>query len=137
MTKTFTARNTKRLGRVLIVDDEPPIRALLTRWLSAWGYQLRSVGSASQALATMAAEPADIVLCDVGMPDYDGVRLAQQVHERWPGTAIVMITGRDDPGTVRASRKAGAVAYVLKPFNPLLLLSAIEDTARVADAAPG
>ena len=123
---------TERLatGHVLIVDDEPPVRALLTRWLTAWGYPLRAVGSASQALAAMAADPADIILCDIAMPDQDGVWLAQQVHQRWPATAIIMSTGRDDSATVRASRAAGAVAYVLKPFNPVLLRAAIDGSAR-------
>lgn len=126
----FTHR-TKSPGRVLIVDDEPPIRALLARWLTSWGCTVADAGSASQALALMAAEPADILLCDIGMPERDGIWLAEQVHARWPDTAIVMSTGRDDPAAVRASRKAGAAAYVLKPFNPVLLRSAIEDTARV------
>ena len=126
----MTSEPMTKPGQVLIVDDEPPIRALLTRWLTAWGYRLRAVGSASQALAAMAAEPADIVLCDVGMPDFDGVWLARQVHERWPGTAIIMSTGRDDPETVRASRRAGAAAYVLKPFNPILLRAALDGSAR-------
>ncbi len=127
--------HTKSLGRVLIVDDEPQVRALLARLLTKWGCAVTDAGSASQALALMATHPADILLCDVNMPDGDGLWLAAQVHARWPDTAIVMSTGRDDPETVRASRKAGAVAYVLKPFNPVLLLSAIEGAAQVA--APG
>jgi DNA-binding response OmpR family regulator len=122
--------HTKRPGRVLIVDDEQPMRALLARWLTKWGCAVSDAGSASQALALMAADPADILLCDIGMPDRDGLWLAEQVRTRWPGTAIIMSTGRDDAATVRASRKAGAVAYVLKPVNPVLLRSAIEDTAR-------
>lgn len=127
----------KNPGRVLIVDDEPPVRALLSRWLTGWGCTVADAASASQALALMAADPADVLLCDIGMPERDGLWLAERVHARWPATAIVMSTGRDDPETVRASRKVGAVAYVLKPFNPVLLRSAIEDTGRVADPAPG
>lgn len=122
------AHQMKKPGRVLIVDDEPPVRALLARWLTRWGCTVADAGSASQALALMAANPADILLCDVNMPEQDGVWLAEQVHARWPQTAIVMSTGRDDPETVRASRKAGAVAYVLKPFDPVLLRSALDDT---------
>lgn len=121
---------TKSSKRVLIVDDEPPVRRLLSRWLTRWGCTVTDAGSASQALALMAADPADILLCDVNMPERDGLWLAEQVHARWPETAIVMSTGHDDPESVRASRKAGAMAYVLKPINPVLLRSAIEDTAR-------
>ena len=115
-----------RPTNTLIVDDEPPIRVLLTRWLRDWGYDVRDVGSAVEALDVMAAEPADILLCDVNMPELDGLWLAEQVHAQWPQTAIVMSTGCDDPQTVRTSRKVGAVAYVIKPFNPVLLCEALD-----------
>jgi CheY-like chemotaxis protein len=120
----------KNPGRVLIVDDEQPVRALLVRWLTKWGCHVADAASASQALALMATQPVDVLLCDIGMPDRDGLWLAEQVRTRWPQTAIVMSTGRDDPETVRASKKVGAVAYVLKPFDPVLLRSAIDDTMR-------
>ncbi len=116
-------------GRVLIVDDERPIRELLTRWLTGWGYGVRDVGSAVEALDVMAAEPADILLCDVSMPEHDGLWLAEQVHAQWPGTDIIMSTVHDDPQTVRTSRKLGAVAYVTKPFDQDLLRQALDHTS--------
>src|SRR3990167_4975598 len=113
-------------GRVLIVDDELPIRTLLARMITGWGYGVRHVGSAVEALEVMAAEPADILLCDVSMPEHDGLWLAEQVHARWPSTAIVMSTAHDDTQTVRTSRKLGAVAYVLKPLDPVMLREALD-----------
>ena len=74
----------------------------------------------------MAGDPADIVLCDVAMLEHDGLWLAEQLHARWPHTAIIMSTGRDDPHTVRTSRKVGAVAYVTKPFDPDLVRQAVD-----------
>ncbi len=112
--------------RVLIVDDELPIREILTRWLTGWGYSVRDVGSAVEALDVMAAEPADILLCDVSMPEHDGLWLADQVHAQWPGTDIIMCTVHDDPQTVRTSRELGAVAYVTKPFDQDLLRQALD-----------
>jgi len=111
---------------VLVVDDELPIRVLLTRWLKEWGYGARHVGSASEALNVMATEPADILLCDVAMPEHDGLWLATQVHAQSPRTAIIMCTGLQDAHSVHTSRMAGAVAYVTKPFVPYLLREAIE-----------
>ena len=113
-------------GWALIVDDELPIRKLLRHWLNGWGYDVRHVGSAVEALDVMAAEPADILLCDVNMPEHDGLWLADQVHAQWPQTAIIMSTGRDDPQTVRTSRKLGALAYVTKPFDLDLLRQALD-----------
>ncbi|OFW16208.1 MAG: hypothetical protein A3F70_08885 [Acidobacteria bacterium RIFCSPLOWO2_12_FULL_67_14] len=122
--------------KVLIVDDEPPIRAILTRWLKGWGYGVRDVGSASEALDIMATEPADIVLCDVAMPEHDGLWLAEQVHAQWPRTAIIMATGRDDPRTVRTSRTLGAIAYVIKPFDPVMLREALDVASGLAPFRP-
>ena len=115
-----------RREKVLIVDDELGIRMLLTRMLKGWGYGVWHVASALEALDIMAAEPADILLCDVSMPEHDGLWLAEQVHARWPQTAIVMSTAHQDPHTVRTSRKLGAVAYVTKPFVTYLVQEALE-----------
>lgn len=113
--------------KVLIVDDEAPVRAVLSRWLTRWGYgHIREVGSALEALDAMNADPADILLCDVNMPEHDGLWLVEQVQVCWPQTAIVMSTGLNDPTTIRTSRLRGAVAYVTKPFDPHLLEQALE-----------
>lgn len=122
--------------KVLIVDDEQPIRVILTRWLKGWGYGVRNVGSASEALDVMAAEPADIVLCDVAMPEHDGLWLAEQVHVQWPRTAIIMTTARDDTRTVRTSRTLGAIAYVIKPFDPVMLREALDVASGPAPFRP-
>jgi CheY-like chemotaxis protein len=114
-----------RRERVLVVDDELGIRLLLTRMLKQWGYGVRHVQSAVEALEVMTAEPADILLSDVAMPEHDGLWLAAQVHARWPQTAIIMSTAHQDPHTVQTSRKVGAVAYVTKPFVPYMLKDAL------------
>lgn len=115
--------------RVLIVDDELSIRMLLTRRLRAWGYGVRHVGSAVEALDVMAVEPADIVMCDVTMPEHDGLWLAMQVQTQWPRTAIIMCTGHDDADTVQTSRKLGAVGYLRKPFSQYMLREALDRAA--------
>ncbi len=112
--------------KVLIVDDEAPIRELLTRWVNGWGFAARAVASAAEAVDLMTTDPADIMLCDVAMPERDGLSLVEQVRAQWPQTAIIMATGRDDPPTVQASRRLGAIAYVVKPFNPLMLQQALD-----------
>lgn len=121
--------NALRRERVLVVDDEVGIRMLLTRMLKDWGYGVRHVESAVEALDIMAIEPADILLADVSMPEHDGLWLAAQVHARWPQTAIVMSTAHQDARTVQTSRRVGAIAYVTKPFVPYILQEALERAA--------
>jgi CheY-like chemotaxis protein len=125
----MTKKNPTRREKVLVVDDEAGIRTLLTRMLQDWGYGVRDVGSATEALELIASDPPEIVLCDVSMPEHDGLWLAEQVHARWPHIPIVMSTAHQDPHTVRTSRKVGAVAYVTKPFVPYLVQEALERAA--------
>lgn len=119
---------------ILVVDDEAPVRALLTRWLEPLGYAVRQAANASQAMAAMSADPASIMLCDVKMPGQNGLWLAERVHEHWPQTAIIMATSADDLETVITSRKIGAVGYVTKPFGRELLLQALRKANPTLDA---
>jgi DNA-binding NtrC family response regulator len=81
---------------------------------------------ADAAVEIMAAEPADIVFCDVIMPVHDGVWLAQQVRERWPATVLVAVSGAQDMSTVVKMRQFGAVDYVTKPIGREMLHQALE-----------
>jgi CheY-like chemotaxis protein len=119
-------------AKILIVDDELAVRILLTRWLQDWGYHVTSAASALDALQLMTAEPRDIVLCDVVMPDHDGFWLAARLLTRWPETALVMVTGYDDAETVRESRRVGAVDFVSKPFDEALLRQALDRASGLA-----
>jgi two-component system response regulator GlrR len=113
----------------LVVDDQRDVRALLMRWLTGWKYRVTEAGSALEAIAAMSIEPANIVVCDIGMPEHDGLWLAKELHSRWPSTVIIMATGRDESDVVRASRTVGAFAYVLKPFDPYVLQQAVDNAA--------
>ena len=122
--------------RVLVVDDELPVRRLLARWITDWGYDVKHVGSADEALEVMATEPADILLCDVAMPEHDGLWLAERLRAQWPQAAIIMSTAHSDPQIVRTSRKLGAVAYVTKPFDSSLLRQALDHASGRLDFRP-
>ena len=114
------------MAYVLIVDDEEPIRRLLARWLSGWGYEAKQAGNADEAIEIMTAQPADIMLCDVMMPVHDGIWLAEQVRGRWPQTAVIMASSAQDMETVMRMRKQGAVDYVTKPFGREMLRQALQ-----------
>jgi len=122
------------MAYVLIVDDEEPIRRLLSRWLSGWGYAAKEAASATEAIAHMEVEPAAIMLCDVMMPIHDGIWLAEQIRTRWPQTAVIMASGAQDLETVMRMRKQGAVDYVTKPFGREMLRQALQ---RASDRLAG
>jgi len=110
---------------VLLVDDEAPIRELLSRWIGGAGHQVREAVTAEAALDAMEIDPADIVLCDVQMPGQDGVWLTGQLRTRFPETAIVLVTG-DRTIPPRISMQAGVVDYLAKPFTRDEVLAAVQ-----------
>jgi len=122
------------MAYVLVVDDEEAIRKLLARWLAGWGYEPKEAANADAAMELMAAEPADIMLCDVMMPVHDGIWLAEQVRGRWPQTAVIMASSAQDMETVMLMRKQGAVDYVTKPFGREMLRQALQ---RASDRMQG
>ena len=119
---------------VLVVDDEPAICRLLTRWLESWGYAVKEAQTATDALEVMMAEPASIMLCDIRMPGHDGLWLVERVRARWPKTAIIMATAVDDMQTVTKSQQEGVVDYVTKPFGREPLLQALRRAEATLEA---
>ena len=89
--------------------------------------------SAAEALEVMQVEPIPIMMCDIKMPGHDGLWLTEQVRARWPKTAIIIATGAHahDLRAVYASRRLGAVDYIMKPFEREMLRQALR---RAADA---
>src|SRR5688572_18826837 len=103
--------------RVLIVDDEEPIRFLLRSWLEPEGATLVEAESAEQALtlATTGEAPA-VAFWDLRLPGEDGLWLAEQLQTVSPDTAVVMTTGVHEFEAAVRSMKSGVVDYLLKPY---------------------
>jgi DNA-binding NtrC family response regulator len=114
------------MARILVVDDEAPIRDILSRRLTQWGHEVVTVHGAEAAIEEMSKSPVQIVFSDVIMPVYDGVWLAKEIRERWPGTVIVAVSGAQEMETVVKMREQGAIDYVAKPIGREMLHQALE-----------
>jgi putative two-component system response regulator len=114
------------MARILVVDDEEPIREILSRRLQQWGHDVAVAGTAEDALEQMRQAPAEIVLCDVIMPLHDGVWLFGKVLEQWPETIFVAVSGAQDMNTVMRMRQLGAVDFVPKPIGREMLHQALD-----------
>ena len=114
------------MARILVVDDEAPIREILSRRLTQWGHEVVTATGAEAALAEMSTTPAQIVFSDVIMPVFDGVWLAKEIGARWPGTVIVAVSGAQEMDTVIKMRKYGAIDFVTKPIGREMLHQALE-----------
>jgi two-component system KDP operon response regulator KdpE len=116
--------------RVLIVDDEPPIRRFLRTGLTAQGYQTVDAETGAAALAALARERIDLVVLDLGLPDMDGLDVIKRLREGGSAVPIVVLSSRtDEAGKVRAL-DLGADDYVTKPFGVDELLARVRAALR-------
>ena len=115
--------------RILVVDDEPPIRKLLRMGLTADGYQTLEASNAKTALDLLSQSP-DLIILDLGLPDADGHDLLTMIRARNESVPIVVLSSRgDEAGKVQAL-DLGADDYVIKPFGMDELLARMRAALR-------
>jgi two-component system KDP operon response regulator KdpE len=115
--------------KVLVIDDEPPIRKLLRMGLSTQGYEILEASNGRSALEMLAKEPALIIL-DLGLPDIEGLELLRMIRGRNDAVPIVVLSSRgDEAGKVQAL-DLGADDYVTKPFGMEELLARLRAALR-------
>jgi two-component system, OmpR family, KDP operon response regulator KdpE len=116
--------------RVLVVDDEPPIRKLLRVGLSAHGYQIREAPNGKTALELLRDEPPDLIIVDLGLPDMQGHELLRTIRARNDSVPIVVLSSRDDEAGKVQALDSGADDYVTKPFGMDELLARMRAALR-------
>jgi DNA-binding response OmpR family regulator len=119
---------------VLVVEDDALIASSLGRALDVHGYEASVCGTVSEAVERIDADPPDLVLLDLGLPDGDGSNVATHVARHHPTIPVVMLTARGDEADVVVGLKSGAVDYVTKPFRLAELLARIGSQLRLNDA---
>lgn len=116
-------------ARVLIVEDEAPLRRMLCRWVQE-RYACTAVESAEAARRIIARGDFDLLLCDIGLPGESGLHLAGTLIAQNPEIAVVMVTGQDAPEVWHAALEQGVYGYLLKPVDRLQLIIGIENALR-------
>jgi two-component system, OmpR family, KDP operon response regulator KdpE len=115
--------------KILVVDDEPPIRKLLRMGLGTQGYQILEAPNGKAALELLAQKP-DLVILDLGLPDIQGLDLLPMIRGRNEGVPIVVLSSRgDEVGKVQAL-DLGADDYITKPFGMDELLARMRAALR-------
>ena len=103
--------------RILVVDDDELIQASLSELLRLEGYAVEAAGSFREASSHLAAEAFEVVIADVSMPEVDGFELLKMVRNRYPDTAVIMITGYGTIANAVEAMKRGAFSYLTKPVK--------------------
>jgi two-component system OmpR family response regulator len=109
-------RAEERCVRVLVVEDEVKMAALLKRGLEEEGYAVDTAGDGQQALWLGTENPYDAIVLDVMLPDFDGFEICKRLREAGRWSPVLMLTARDDVPDRVAGLDAGADDYLTKPF---------------------
>jgi DNA-binding response OmpR family regulator len=118
-----------RVSRVLVIDDDERLNALLTKYLSQFGFSVCAVSHPEEGLSVLRSNPTDIVVLDVMLPGMDGFAVCRRIreHSRVP---IIMLTARGEVTDRILGLEMGADDYLPKPFEPRELVARIQAILR-------
>jgi len=114
--------------RILVVDDSPQTLELIRRNLESAGYQVYTANGVTEAIRTFEANPVDLVITDLKMPEVSGMDLIKHIRDNYTDTEVMMITGYPSIETAVEAVKTGAEEYLTKPFTDEELFSAVQRT---------
>lgn len=120
----------ERRERVLVVDDDPPLRRMLARTLNAEGYEVTLAADGGAALLATERAAPDVIVLDVAMPAMDGLSVTRRLRDRGLPTPILMLTARDAVADRVAGLEAGADDYLVKPFAVAELVARVRALTR-------
>ena len=120
--------------RILVVDDEAPIRRYLRAALSAQGFNVYESASGEEALQAVLSHRPDIIILDLGLPDIDGIEVTRRLRE-WSQTPIIILSVREAEQDKIAALDAGADDYLTKPFGTGELLARMRVALRKQSSA--
>ncbi len=121
--------------RVLVVDDENSIRRYLRAALSAQGFIVHEAASGEEALTAVLRDRPDIIILDLGLPDFDGIEVTRRLRE-WSQTPIIILSVREAENDKIAALDAGADDYLTKPFGTGELMARMRVVMRRLSAKP-
>ncbi|WKL56698.1 response regulator [Asticcacaulis sp. ZE23SCel15] len=122
--------------RVIVLDDDPELRALLQRYLGENGFAVRAVSNSTALDRALARDPADVIILDLMMPGEDELSVCRRLRAQNDRTPIIMLTARGDPVDRVLGLEMGADDYLAKPFMPRELLARIAAVLRRRNASP-
>lgn len=103
---------------VLVADDDENAREGIAAALEAAGYRVTRARDGLEAARLVRAREFHVAVCDVHMPELDGIVLLQRIRRESPRTAVLLMTAHCNPKDAARSMRHGAVAYIAKPFDP-------------------
>lgn len=115
-------------GVILVVDDDDPVRVMLSRLLRTQGYTVLQASHAQEARTILADHRPDLVISDIVMPGESGIELRRHIARQWPDLPVILISGYSAEGPAEFAARTPQTIFVQKPFAADQLLKLIEQT---------
>ncbi|MFQ5848445.1 MAG: ATP-binding protein [Candidatus Methylomirabilales bacterium] len=122
----------RRTGRILVIDDEPHLREVVTNLLRLEGHMAVGVGSGFEGVEVFRAEPFDVVVTDLGMPDLTGLEVTRKIRGLYPEVKVILCTGWNATVSQAEQETSGIDRLLEKPFRLDRLLHLVHDLLRAA-----
>jgi two-component system response regulator ResD len=124
-------------GSILVVDDEPTIAEVVSRYLERAGYEARIAQDGYQAIELAGAQRPDLVVLDLMLPGIDGLEVMRRLREHAETrVAVILLTAKGEESDRVIGLRLGADDYVVKPFSPAELVARVDAVLRRVDPAP-
>jgi len=117
---------TKIKGHILVVDDEPDLRMMLSQILTGAGYEIKEASDGEEAITLLKKHKFDVTLLDIQMPIVDGIKVLKFIKENRMPTKAIMLTGYADLKHAMEAKEFGARDFIGKPYKIEDILSTVE-----------
>jgi two-component system chemotaxis response regulator CheY len=123
---------------VIVVDDSKSARLQVRNTLGDGGFEVIEAANGREGLAKLAEHPTTcLMICDINMPVMSGLEMLEQMRSSGDRTPVLMLTTEAGPELQRRARAAGAAGWIVKPFNPAMLVQTVRALVRGAGGAEG
>jgi DNA-binding NtrC family response regulator len=118
------------LANLLVIDDEPKLRATLALIINSAGYKVTTLGDAKSALEFLSNSNYDLVILDWQLNNHEEPYLLKSIHQLYPNLPVIVITGNASQEVRNSAMQLGARYFLSKPFDPVLIISVVNDILR-------
>jgi len=118
------------MARILVIDDQEPIRRIVRRALEHNGHEVYDASDGEIGMEILESQSFDLVVTDIFMPGQDGIVTLRQIRKRFPAVKVIVISGGDSSGLMDLRQDAellGAVSTLQKPFNAREIMDKVRD----------